>query len=138
MEDVFPSAQGISSRWSGTRTSGTLNFATSGSFTPADRYVNLMLVQMFKDGSTTRLLKRSEALPAIPTSEGETVAAPPLEDVLNRLQAMCRADYRIGRGSVEGVIDMVFEPTRCHYKARCRFDDNSDARCQIRLERLAE
>lgn len=136
LEDMFPSAKGLRGRLLGTSTSGTIRFATSGSFTPTDRYVNLMLVQMFKDGSSTRVLKRSEPLPAILTSEGETVAPPPLTDVLNRLRAICQSNDRVGHGCVEGTIDMVFEPTRCNYKALCRFDDDSDACCQIRLERL--
>jgi hypothetical protein len=136
MEDMFPSAKGIFGYLFGTSTSGTIRFATSGSFTPTDRYLNLMLVQMFKDGSTTRVLKRSEPLPVIVTSEGETIAPPPLEDVLDRLHAMCELDHRIGRSCVKGTIDMVFQPTRCHYKALCRFDDDSDACCEIRLERL--
>ncbi len=109
--------------------------------TPVSRYVNVMLYQMFATGPKARVLRRSEALPTL-TIGSETITAPPLEEVLDRLKFMCGLDPRARHIPVEGTAHITFKEkgtsTEAPYKAVCQFDDKSDTCCQIRLERLAE
>jgi hypothetical protein len=111
-------------------------FASTELPTPASLYVNFMLLQMFEDGATTRLLKRSQPLPTL-TRDSQTAAPPPLDDIVSRLQHMCNIDPNHSPAPVDGTIDMVFEgssgqPQPC--KLHCRFDDTADTRCEIHLE----
>lgn len=95
---------------------------------PAGRYVSLMLVQMFLDGPTTRVLKRSEPLPALSVG-WETAAPPPLEEVLAELNAKCGLAPRSATHPMEGTTSIVIQGTPCCVS--CRFDDNSDVCCEI-------
>jgi len=107
---------------------------TSEPFTPATRYVNLLLEAMCHEGSVARVLKRSEPLPVL-TSGTEQVAPPPLEDVLGWLKTMCRLEPQAQGGPAEGFTRVeFFDGTR--HSLLCRFDDASDACCQIHLEPL--
>ena len=104
--------------------------------TAASLYVGFMLRQMFEDGSTTHVLKRSESLRTL-TLKSETATPPPLDDVLDRLKHMCGIDPARSAAPADGTINtnMVAssgQPQPC--KFHCRFDDNSDACCEIRLE----
>jgi hypothetical protein len=109
--------------------------------TPVTRYVNLLLYQMFREGAKTRVLRRSEPLPAL-TVESETITAPPLEDVLDRLKFMTGLDPRTRRTPIESTIRLTFggtEPSAgVPHNVVCQFDDKSDTCCQIRLERASE
>lgn len=58
-KEMFPPAQGWRERLFGTGRSVTIHGTFSEHPTPASRYVNLMLLQMFEDGPATRTLKRS-------------------------------------------------------------------------------
>jgi hypothetical protein len=94
-----------------------------------------MLLQMFEDGATTRVLKRSEPLRAL-TRESETATPPPFDDVSSRLKHMCVIDPERSAAPVDGTVDMhiegssgQFQPCRFH----CWFDD-ADTCCEIHLE----
>ena len=134
-DDVFPQKKGFFGRLCGKEAPAAWKGLTSEHRTPASRYVNLMLLQMFEDGSTTQVLRRSEQLPTV-TFESQTVEPPPLQDVLNRLKNMCRLDPHADSAVLDGTVDVTINKMPC--KLLCRFDDDSDACCQIRLERLAE
>jgi len=96
---------------------------------------------MFKEGSKTCVLRRSESLPVL-TIGSQTITAPPLEDVLDRLKFMCRLDPRPRGTLIEGTTHITFKDgelsTGVPYRVSCQFDDKSDTCCQIHLERLAE
>jgi hypothetical protein len=134
LEDVFPAERGFFRRLFGPRTSNNIKAVTSEPFTPATRYVSLLLEEMCRQRSIARILKRSEPLPVL-TSGTEEVAPPPLEDVLGWLKTMCRLDPQAQPGPAEGFTRVeFFDGTR--HSLLCRFDDTSDTCCQIRLEPL--
>jgi len=98
--------------------------------TPAGRYVNIMLLRMFEDGETLRVLKRLESLLPI-TLGAETVTAPPLDDVLAHLRKKCHIAPGSSAGPTEGTLDLAIRETPC--KLWCRFDDDTEVCCEIRL-----
>ena len=123
---------------SGPRMGWPLNIKSPVLSTPADRYVNSMLLQMFESSAMPRVLKRSAPLLDL-TFRNETVTAPPLHDVLARLKEKCRIVPQPPAGPVEGTFDLTVQGTQC--KLWCRFDDDADICCEIRLEdtgRVAE
>jgi hypothetical protein len=115
-----------------------LNIKSPVLVTPASRYVNFMLLKMFENAETLRVLKRSEPLPPV-THGTETAAPPPLEDVLTRLKFMCGVDSNGSADPVDGTVDMRMEklPDQFHAcRLQCRFDDDADICCEIRLEAI--
>jgi hypothetical protein len=134
-DDLFPKRKGFLGRLSGREAPATWKGFSSERPTAVSRYVNLMLLRMFEDGSTLRVLRQSEQLPILALAS-QTAEPPALEDVLNRLKIMCRLDPHADSAVIHGTVDVTINRTPC--KLLCRFDNNSDACCQIRLERLAE
>jgi hypothetical protein len=102
---------------------------------PAGRYANILLLQMFRDGSTTRTLKRSEPLTDL-TLDDETVAAPPLDDLLAELKKRCGLPPKPSRRPVEGTIEMTIDTSPCTLHGR--FDDRAEVCCTLHLERGQE
>lgn len=99
--------------------------------TPVDRYVSLMLLQMFETGPTTRVLRRSEPLPAV-TFRTEAAEPQPLEAVVRDLKTRCGLDPQAA-GPLEGTIHMSIQHAPC--TLRCRFDNRADACCEIAMEK---
>jgi hypothetical protein len=111
-------------------------FASTELPTPASLYVNFMLLQMLEDGSTTRLLQRSQPLPTL-TRDSQTAPPPPLEDVVDRLKRMCNIDPDRSASPVDGTLELQIgdDPGQARpRKLHCRFNDAADTRCKIRLE----
>lgn len=130
-----PEPRGLWDRWFG-GTTYEVSIMSPQVPTPASLYVGFMLRRMFEDGSTTHVLKRSEPLRTL-TLKSETATPPPLDDVLDRLKHMCGIDPARSAAPADGTINtnMVAssgQPQPC--KFHCRFDDNSDACCEIHLE----
>jgi hypothetical protein len=94
-----------------------------------------MLLQMFEDGPATRLVKRSEPLPTL-TFKTATAEPPPLEDVLNHLKGMCGIHLQRRSGPADGTINIRIQRTPC--RVLCRFNEEADTCCEIRLEQLVE
>jgi len=103
--------------------------------TPASRYVNFILLQMLRDGETTRILKQTQPLPTL-TIESGTAEPPPFQEVLNRLKTMCRLDQTSDRGPADGTVHVTINKTPC--KVVCSFGDDAGMCCRLRLERIAE
>ncbi len=104
--------------------------------TPAERYVNLLLMEMSPDGLGTRTLKRSEILPSIRFRD-EKVEPPPVDDVVNRLKLMCALKPRRYRKPVDGTMGLTLNLNELgprQFKVTCHFDDQADACCTIRME----
>jgi hypothetical protein len=133
--DVFPPKKGFFGRRTDGEVSATFKGLSAERPTPASRYVNLLLLQMLQDGSTTRVLRRSEPLPTL-ALELQTSEPLSFEDVLNRLKAMCRLEPHADPAVIDGTVDVIINRTPC--KLLCRFDRGSDACCQIRLERVTQ
>jgi hypothetical protein len=108
-----------------------LNLKSPVLLTPARRYVNFMLMQMFGNEETLRVLKRSEPLPPI-TLGTDTAAPASLEDVLNRLKFMCNVKRHRSAGVTEGTTELFID--RSPHKLQCCFDDYADICCEMRLE----
>ena len=111
-------------------------FASTELPTPASLYVNFMLLQMFEDGATTRLLKRSQPLPTL-TRDSQTAPPPPLEDIVARLKQMCSIDPGRSASPVDGTLELQIgdDPDGAHpCKLHCRFNDTADTPCEIHLE----
>ena len=98
---------------------------------PAERYVNLMLLKMSRNGLSSRTIKRSETLPSIRLKD-ETVEPPPVDEVTNRLKFMCALKPRAYRKPIDGSFDIQVQ--RVHYKVTCHFNDGSDPCCTIHME----
>ncbi len=140
-EERIPGIRGWLGRLFGGGTYRTGTMTSLEIPTPVTRYVNLMLVQMFKEGIQTRILRRSEPLPTL-TIGSEAITAPPLGDVLDRLKFMSGLNLRTRRTPLESTIRIMFKDgglsAAMPHKVVCQFDDKSDACCQIRVERLVE
>jgi hypothetical protein len=138
-EERMPGLRGWLERLFGRGTCKAMTIMSPQVPTPASRYVNAMLIQMFERGPKTRVLWRSQSLPTL-TLAAETVETPPLEDVLGRLKFMCQLDPGTCRTPTEGAIHITFKgegpSAEEPYQVLCQFDDKSDACCQIRLERI--
>jgi hypothetical protein len=75
---------------------------------------------------------------AVITVKTDRAEPPPLEQVVNDLKKKCGIDPGSRSGPVEGTITIHVGIQRVPCKILCRFDDNSDTCCQLRLERIAE
>lgn len=134
-EESLPGIKGWLQRLFGGGTCRSMTVIGPEIPTPASRYVNFMLLQMFQKGETTRILKQAERLPTL-TLESGTAEPPPLQEVLNRLKTLCRLDAKSDRALADGTIDVKINGMPC--KVLCRFDKDADACCQMRLERVAQ
>ena len=94
-----------------------------------------MLLQMFEDGPLNRVIRRSESLPVL-TFKTDRAEAPPVEDVLNHLKGKCGINLKRRSGPVDGTIHVGIQGVT--WKVLCRFDDDADTCCQLRLERITE
>ncbi len=126
-DELFPKRKGLFA----TAPTRSVNMVSLRSPTPADRYVGLMLLQMFETGPTTRILKGSEPLPAM-TFGKDTAEPQPLEAVVRDLKARCGLDPQAA-GPLEGTFHLSIQHTPC--TIRCRFDNRADACCEIVLEK---
>lgn len=96
------------------------------------RYVNLMLIELFKADSQTKVLYRNVELPPLRV-ESDTCEPPRLDDVVKRLKEMCNLTDSKSSAPVEGTISCTFEGES--FNVRCHFDDNAEACCWIRAEK---
>lgn len=101
--------------------------------TPVIRYVNLILYQMFHDGTDRRLLQESEALPIISEFGGD-IQPPSFEAVVNRLKVMARLNPVKYPKPTDGSLQIWIGGHEC--RVLCRFDDGADSRCEIRMEKM--
>ena len=101
-----------------------------GPSTPVTRYVNCMLIQLFKAGSQTKVLYRNVELSPL-TLESKTFEPPRLDDIVKRLKEIC--DIKPGPHStpIEGTMPCTFEGAS--FSVKCHFDDNAEACCWIRV-----
>jgi len=126
-DDLFPKKKGLFAK-TPTRSVKAVSLRPS---TAVDRYVSLMLLQMFETGPTTRVLRRSEPMRAV-AFETETAAPQPFEEIVRHLRTRCGLDLQAA-GSLEGAFHLSIQHTPC--TIRCRFDDHADACCEIVLEK---
>jgi hypothetical protein len=126
-DDLFPQRKGLFAQ-TPTRSVNTVSLRSP---TAVDRYVSLLLLQMFETGPTTRVLRRSEPLPAV-TFETETAEPLSLEEVLDHLKDKCGFNPQTA-GPLEGTLPLSIQQIPC--TLRCRFDDRTDACCVIVLEK---
>lgn len=113
----------------------TTRFMSIQNPSPAGRYANVLLLQMFRDGLTTRTLKRSDPLTDL-TLDDETVAPPPLDDLLAELKKKCGLPPKPSRRPIEGTIEMTIDTSPCTLHGR--FDDRAEVCCTLHLERGQE
>ncbi len=99
---------------------------------PVIRYVNMILYGMFKNDIGSRILRQSEYLPPI-AELGEQLQPPPLDAAINRLKIMAGLNPGIYSKPVEGAIQLTIGGTDC--RVLCRFDDSTDDRCDITMEK---
>jgi hypothetical protein len=126
-DDMFPRSKGLFAK-TPTRSANAVSLRPS---TPVDRYVGLMLLQMFETGPTTRILRRSEPIAPL-TFKTETAAPQPFEEIVRHLKTRCGLDPQAA-GSLEGTMHLSVQRTSC--TIRCRFEDCVDACCEIVLEK---
>jgi hypothetical protein len=126
-DDLFPKRKDLFAR-TPTRSANVVSLRPP---TAVDRYVGLMLLQMFHAGPTTRILKRSVPLPAV-TFGVDTAEPQPFEDVVWNLKTKCGLDPQTA-GPLEGTFHLSIQHTPCI--VRCRFDSRADACCEIVLEK---
>ena len=113
----------------------TTRFMSIQTPSPAGHYANILLLQMFRDGLTTRTLKRSKPLTDL-TLDDETVAPPPLDDLLAELKKRCGLPPKPLRHPVEGTIEMTIDTSP--FTLHGRFDDRAEVCCTLHLERGQE
>lgn len=101
--------------------------------TPVIRYVNLVLYQMFHGGPDRRVLRESEPLPII-SEFGDDLQPPPLDAVVNRLKVMFRLNPVKYPEPTDGSLQVWIGGCEC--RVSCRFDDASDNRCEIKMEKM--
>lgn len=126
-DELFPKRKGLFA----TAPTRSVNMVSLRSPTAADRYVGLMLLQMFETGPMTRVLRRSQPLPAV-TFGKDTAEPQPLEAVVRDLKARCGLDSQAA-GPLEGTFHLSIQHAPC--TIRCRFDDRADACCEIGFEK---
>jgi hypothetical protein len=128
-DDLFPKRKGLFAQ----TPVRSVNMVSLRSPTAADRYVSLMLLQMFETGPTTRILRRSEPLPAV-TFGKDTAEPQPLEEIVHNLKTRCGLDPQAA-GPLEGTIHLSIQHAPC--AIRCRFDDRADDCCEVVLKARA-
>jgi len=104
-------------------------------FTPVNRYVNLLLLQMSKTDSCTKVIRRNEKL--IPLTDGYQIIQPPsINAVLKRLRELCGLKRKAHSAPIEGKIPVTIEGRT--FSVQCFFDESSDVCCRIQMERTKE
>jgi hypothetical protein len=104
-------------------------------FTPVNRYVNLLLLEMSKTDSCTKVLSRNETL--TPLTDGFQIIQPPsINAVLKRLKQMCSLKRKSYSSPIEGQIPVMIEGRT--FSVQCHFDESSDICCRIKMERTKE
>ena len=103
--------------------------------TPVTRYVNFMLIQLFKADSQTKILYSNVELPPL-TVESQTCDPPRLDEVVKRLKEMCDIEAGVHAIPVEGTVSCTFQGAS--FNVKCHFDHNAHACCWIRAEKSEE
>lgn len=96
------------------------------------RYVNFLLIQLFKAEMQIKVLYRNVELPLL-TVESKTCKPPRLDEVVKRLKEMCDIEADVHSTPVEGTVSCTFQGAS--FKVKCHFDDSADACCWIRAEK---
>lgn len=103
--------------------------------TPVTLYVNLLLLQMSKTDSFTKVISRSEEL--IPLTDGSKIIQPPsINAVIERLKELCGLKRRAHSAPIEGKIPVKIQDKT--FSVQCLFNESSDVCCRIKLERAKE
>jgi hypothetical protein len=103
-------------------------------FTPVNRYVSLLLLEMTKSDSCTKVLSRNEKLS--PLTDGSQIIQPPsINAVLKRLKQICGLKSKAYSSPIEGTILVKIQGRT--FNIQCLFDEPSDVCCRIKMERTA-
>lgn len=103
--------------------------------TPVNCYVDLLLLEMSKTDSCTKVLSRNEKL--TPLNDGsQIIQSPSINAVLKRLKQLCGLKSKSHSSPIEGTIPAVIQGKS--FSVHCKFDESSDVCCRIRMERTKE